>query len=137
MDKPKVRGGTGERRIFPCKTRHPQKLGFKSPLSPTTAIINKLRLCYLASCLFCFELRPARFSSSKFSPQPLTREPIIIDKCFSPSFPLAAGKLFDPDSPFGHLMAELNATPSQVALACLAAIMDALPRTALWLLMKP
>ncbi|HXM68441.1 MAG TPA: hypothetical protein VN911_17050 [Candidatus Acidoferrum sp.] len=37
-----------------------------------------------------------------------------------------------PDSPFGHLVAELKATPSQVALAWLAAIIDALPRTALW-----
>jgi pyridoxine 4-dehydrogenase len=43
-------------------------------------------------------------------------EPIIISKCFSPWFPLAAGKLSGPDSPFGHLVAELKATPSQVAL---------------------
>ena len=61
----------------------------------------------------------------------------MINKCFSPWFPLAAGKLFGPDSPFGDLVAELKATPSQVALAWLAAIIDALPRTALWPSMKP
>ncbi|MGB7310981.1 MAG: aldo/keto reductase [Candidatus Acidiferrales bacterium] len=40
---------------------------------------------------------------------------------FIPWFPLAAGKLSGPDGPVGRVASELNATPSQVALAWLLA----------------
>src|ERR1700722_4081156 len=54
------------------------------------------------------------------------------NKCYSQWCALAAGKLLGADSQSRHLVAELKTTPSQVALAWLAAIIDALPRTALW-----
>jgi pyridoxine 4-dehydrogenase len=38
---------------------------------------------------------------------------------FIPWFPLAAGRLSGPDSPIGYVAKQLNATPSQVALAWL------------------
>ena len=41
------------------------------------------------------------------------------DIAFIPWFPLAAGRLAGPDSPIGRVAKQLNATPSQVALAWL------------------
>jgi pyridoxine 4-dehydrogenase len=41
------------------------------------------------------------------------------DIAFIPWFPLAAGRLAGPDSPIGRVAEQLNATPSQVALAWL------------------
>ena len=62
----------------------------------------------------------------------------VLDYCeqqkiaFIPWFPLAAGRLSGPDSPIGHLAKQLNATPSQVALAWLlkrSSIMLPIPGT--------